>query len=65
MKLSNITNEFPFDRELLEQLALEKVCACQYYDLADCLDTTSDQELTNIINQNYDCEMCGLEGGEL
>ena len=59
MNLSILTNEFPLDRETLEKLAFQEVCACQYYDLADCMDATSDQELIDIITHNYDCEMCG------
>ena len=49
-------------RLALEKTALEAVCACQYYDLADNLDSTSSLELLAIINGNYDCPMCGLKG---
>jgi len=58
MNLSSLNYE-DLDRGQLEKLALREVCACQYYDLADCLDATSDQELIDIITHNYDCEMCG------
>ena len=58
MNLSSLNYE-DLDRGQLEKLALQEVCACQYYDLADCLDATSDQELVDIINHNYDCAMCG------
>jgi len=58
MNLSNY-NYGDLDRGQLEKLALREVCTCQYYDLADCLDATSDQELIDIIAHNYDCEMCG------
>jgi len=58
--ISNLADRYPLDRELFEAIALQRVCACQYYDLADCIGETSDQELIYIINQNYDCPMCGL-----
>lgn len=45
------------DREILEQQALEAVCACLYYDLADNLDSAGDDELLAIIEQDI-CE-CG------
>ena len=46
----------------LEKAALKAVCACQYYDLADNLSITSSLELMHIINNNYDCAMCGRRG---
>ena len=49
------------DRECLEQLALIRVCACMYYDLADSIDSTSDQELLDFINHEYFCDICNLE----
>lgn len=49
------------DREDLERLALLCICACMYYDLADSIDSTSDQELINIINHEYLCDVCNLE----
>ena len=57
-------------RLALEKTALEAVCACQYYDLVDCMDTTSSKELIDIITQRHDCEVCGWRsraegGGEL
>lgn len=63
MNLSALMREVRRRRVVLEKIALQMVCACQYYDLADCIDETSDQELINIINQNYDCPMCGLKAG--
>ncbi len=67
MNIKELISGYPLDRELLEKAALEEVCSCQCYDLADCLDSTSDLELINIITHNYDCEMCGRtahrEGG--
>ena len=56
----DITKSYPLDRELLEAKATEEVCACLAYELADNLDITTDQELIDIINHNYECEMCGM-----
>jgi len=47
-------------REDLEKSAMEAVCACQHYDLADNIENMTDEELQDIIDGNYDCEMCGL-----
>jgi hypothetical protein len=47
----------------LEKAALKAVCACQYYDLRDCLAETSSLELMHIINHHYDCAMCGRKDG--
>ena len=60
MNSLDITKSYPLDRELLEAKASEEVCACLTYELADNLDVTTDQELIDIINHNYDCEMCGM-----
>ena len=62
MEILRLISEYPRYRATLEKKALEAVCACQYYDLADCMDATSDKELIDIINYNYDCELCGLKG---
>ena len=51
-------------RMALEKAALKEVCACQYYDLQDNLDSTSSLELLRVINHNYDCPMCGRKGSE-
>ena len=56
----DITKSYPLDRELLEAKASEEICACLAYELADNLNITTDQELIDIINHNYECEMCGL-----
>lgn len=40
------------DREDLERAALEAVSATNYYDLADNIDATSDDELRHIIAAN-------------
>lgn len=42
------------DREELEKEALESVPAEDYYELCDCLDTTSDEELMQIISDAED-----------
>lgn len=55
---------YQLDRHELERLALMRVCACQYYDLADCLAETTDRELLDIINHDYRCTMCGLKGAK-
>jgi redox-regulated HSP33 family molecular chaperone len=47
------------DRETLEAEALKEVCACLYYDLADYLDSTSDDELRAIIEHKVKCDICG------
>ena len=47
------------DRETLEAEALKAVCACLYYDLADYLDSTSDEELRAIIEHRVKCDNCG------
>jgi len=49
------------DRESLERLALMRVCACQYYDLADTISEMSDLELLDIINHRYVCDMCHMK----
>ena len=56
----DITKSYPLDRELLEAKATKEVYACLAYELADNLDITTDQELIDIINHNYECEMCGM-----
>ena len=47
------------DRETLESEALKAVCACLYYDLADYLEITSDDELRAIIEHKVKCDICG------
>jgi hypothetical protein len=63
MNLSVVIREGRRWRVALEKAALMTVCECQYYDLADCIDEESDQELIDIINGNYDCPLCGLKAG--
>ena len=46
------------DRELLEQTALQEVCPCLYYDLADTIEITTDDELRSIIAGDIHCEEC-------
>ena len=64
MNLSTVMREVRRRRVVIEKVALQTICACQYYDLADCIDETSDQELVDIISRNYDCPMCGLKAGK-
>jgi predicted secreted protein len=47
-------------REELEQLALQRVCACLYYDLADTLEETPDEDLIKVIRHEYECDSCNL-----
>ncbi len=47
-----------FDRETLEILALESICACRYYDLADYLDIRTNAELLDIIEGRRRCHNC-------
>jgi hypothetical protein len=47
-----------FDRETLEVLALDSVCACRYYDLADYLTETPNGELLAIIEGRSQCHRC-------
>ena len=57
MNSLDITKSCSLDHELLETKASEEVCACLAYELADNLDITTNQELIDIINHNYDCDM--------
>ena len=46
-------------RRTLEQLARHAVCACYYYELADCIDEINDEELESIIaSDGVDCAGC-------
>lgn len=47
------------DRELLEKQALEEVCACLYYDLADNIEVESDASLLAITQHTVTCDNCG------
>ena len=47
------------DRSQLENLALKEVCACRYYDLADTVGETSEEDLRAIIEHTDKCEICG------
>lgn len=44
-------------REELEALALNAVCACWYYDLANTLEETPDADLVRIIEREP-CKSC-------
>jgi hypothetical protein len=45
-------------REDLEKQALQEICACLYYDLADSIDAADDDELRAIIEHTNVCELC-------
>ena len=47
-------------REELEKLALLRVCACMYYDLADTVEETTDADLIKVIKHEYECDSCDL-----
>ena len=48
------------DCELLEKEALAEVCACWYYDLADTLYETPDEDLQAIVRRHtVTCDTCG------
>jgi hypothetical protein len=47
------------DRELLENEVLVEVCACWYYDLADGLYETLDEDLLAIVSHTSTCDICG------
>lgn len=53
--LENLAN----DRDVLEDEAMEAVCACRRYDLADTLHETLDEDLMTIVTKATPCEMCG------
>ncbi len=47
------------ERIMLENKALASICACYYYDLADNINTITDQELVCLITSlNKQCENC-------
>lgn len=47
------------NREELERVALMAVCACDYYELVDNLDNTTEEELWQIVdNRDSGCESC-------
>ena len=43
-----ITSSYPLDHELLEAQATKEICACLVNAIADNLDITTDQELTEV-----------------
>ncbi len=47
------------DREALEYAALQAVCACDYYDLADTIQQTPDEDLMAIVTNAVPCAICG------
>ena len=46
------------DRKTLEKRALEEVCACLYYDLADNIETELDATLKGISEHTLKCDIC-------
>lgn len=44
------------NRQELEQVAQQVICACQHYELADNMDNTTDDELLTIINNHGTCD---------
>jgi len=47
------------DRDALENAAMEAVCACRHYDLADTLHETPNEDLLAIVAKANPCEICG------
>ena len=47
------------DRNALEEAAMEAVCACRHYDLADTLHEAQDKDLLVIVTKANPCEICG------
>ena len=47
------------DRDSLEKAAVQAVCACRHYDLADTLLETRDEDLLAIVTNAVPCEQCG------
>lgn len=47
------------DREGLEIAAMEAICACRHYDLADTLHETPNEDLLAIVTKANPCEICG------
>jgi len=48
------------DREVLEDAAMEAVCACRKSDLADTLHEQSDKTLLSIVTYKAPCGSCGM-----
>lgn len=58
MKITDLKDS-SVEREALEKKALEVICACNYYDLADNVDSMSNEELQEIITNNgVECDTC-------
>ncbi len=43
---------------MLEKMASEAICSCLYYDLMDNMDNTPTKELIEIIQGNFNCDIC-------
>ena len=65
MNLLKLMSDYSLDRLLLENLALERVCSCWYWELADNLKDTADEILIDIVEHKHVCNLCGQEGGVL
>jgi len=46
------------DREVLEDEAMEAVCACRHYDLADTMHEAPDEDLLAIVTKADPCTIC-------
>jgi hypothetical protein len=46
-------------REDIEKQALEEICSCRYYDLADNIEACSEEDLQAIIDHTVKCDICG------
>lgn len=53
-RLDDIFNGYKLHREELEQKALETISSALYYDLADTIDSLTDNELYELIECNGD-----------
>jgi hypothetical protein len=56
--LKKLIGRLTLNRVLLERTALQAVCACLYYELADNIAECCDSELQNYVDGTYDCDYC-------
>ncbi len=58
MNLANLHMDYEY-RDRIEKKALAVICACYYYDLADTIDSMTDEEIEIIIfNDGIACDLC-------
>lgn len=58
MNFNKLTSDYQA-RARLEKAALMTICACYYYDLADAIDSITDEELERLISDTaLECKMC-------